>query len=265
MKTAGFRVFSIAAAMALVGCAGDVDKNIESARFLIDQGKFTEAIAAAEAALAEDPGNVEAAYLLGTAQLGKGVLGEGQTFLGLFADLQEDNETGESDFETFVRIAPDTTATLTDLEAATDTLAALAPNAGSEFRTAAYFKLYLARLFEIAGAITRIGANQLDGPDNECNADPNDPDSDGIPDAFKPDALGSGDRAARFQTNLDTVNDDAAAAGLTEEFALTGRLKDISDALAADITAEGGDVAAGVQKFFEDEFGYAPDAALCIL
>ncbi len=68
-------VLSLLAVLMLVfigSCGSAVDHNLEAARFALDKGNWDAAIQAGTAALADEPGNVEAALLISSAYAGKG-------------------------------------------------------------------------------------------------------------------------------------------------------------------------------------------------
>ena len=97
-----------------------------------------------------------------------------------------------------------------------------------------YLQLYVARLFEIAGAVTRIGAIT---DTSTCHAD----------------AL-TAPQAERFQDNLNNVNSDGENAGLPTDFALIDRIDTIGSALTTAVNAQGGDLLMGIEAFFKASF-----------
>ena len=104
------------------GCASNLDRNLEEIQFLLDQGKFSEALTKARDVVAANPDNVDAQFLLASALLGDSVISQRSKcpndtgYLGLIACLQDSQGEGESGFLTFTRIAPDTTDKLGELE-----------------------------------------------------------------------------------------------------------------------------------------------------
>ena len=261
MKWKRHLILSIVALMFASGCANDVDRLIEEAQFALDDGNFTEAEAKAREALTLDSTNNEAKFYLATSLASGAVLGNNSTFLSLLSNLQSEKTPGESNTETFVRIAPELTAAqLADLEEATDQLSGISladRTSNPDFS----LLLYMTRLFEIASAVSAIGATN---PDNECNANPANPNTDGIPDGYDPDAL-SGDRATRFDNNLENVDGDGERAGLGSGFEVSERVNEMNSALEDAISNQAGDIAAGLEEFFTDEFGDPSNEALCTL
>jgi len=235
----------------LLACASSFDSHIEEAQFHLDKGEYALAEASAQAALDSDPTSVDATFLLASALIGKSVLGENSTYLTLISKIQEDRQPGESNFATFVRIAPPTTAALSDLETARDKLIPLVSKAqGSQVQDVS-LQLYVARLFEISGAVTRIGANT---PDRLCNKDHTIPKRDGVPDGLRANALTTA-QSARFNDNVNKVNADGARAGLPTDFALNDRMIE----MAHDLNAK------GTEKFFNDAFGNTGTTAICTI
>ncbi len=245
-------------AFSFLSCVTGDQKTLEEIGFLLDDGEFTEAITKARGAVANDPTNPEARFLLASALLGDAALSGGNDcaaedtgWLGLIACLQDEQQTGESGFLTFNRIAPQVTDKLANLEEAANILAQLFSEgtAGSLGRDVC-LQLYVARLFEISGAITRIGATS----ENEiCNAIPGHANKDEIPDDFAPNALNE-TQSIRFDSNLNTVNANATCAGLPSDFALGARILSIASDLTAAIAAAAGDLPTGVEDFFTAEF-----------
>ncbi len=248
----------------LLRCSSGLERQIEEVQFLLDDGKYSEAVDKARLAVSNDPENVDARLLLASALLGDALLSGGKGcdetdtgFLGLVACLQDQQSEGETDFITFSRVAPDVNDQVAKLEEARDTLITLTGEAqGAELRDV-FLKLYFARLFEISGAVTRLGANS----DNEiCNSSPDSAFKDDVPDSFLANAL-SADQVSRFQDNLENVNDDGQSAGLPDDFSLNERITSILVDLTSSINAAG-DNATGAANFFDDQFNSA-DKALC--
>lgn len=254
----GFSIFLFV--FSLFSCAGDQDKLLEEIQFLLDDAKFEQAVEKARTAVANDSTDINAQFLLASALIGNSVLSGGggcpatdTGFLGLIACLQDEQSQGESGFLTFTRIAPSAGDKITQLEEARDILVSLTAQAtGSQLQNI-FLQLYFARLFEISGAITRIGANS---ENNGCNNFPTGPlDTtriDDIPDEFNPNALNDS-QSARFQNNLDNVNSDATNAGLPSDFTLNDRITNIVSDLTAAINAAA-NLAQGTADFFSNEF-----------
>lgn len=257
-------------------CVSGVDSSIEKAQFLLDDGNFAEAVAEARKAVAADPASVDAAFVLGSALLGGAIAADSSTcavdpnypdgndgYLGLVACLQEDPGSGESDAQTFLRIAPATTSSLSELEEATDLLESTGVGINAEHPRYKdiYLQLYVARLFEIASAMTRIGAKS---DDNACNATGDATQIDGVPDSFNANAL-AGTEAERYRENVETVGSDGQKAGLPADFALSDRIISMGDNLSGAIEAQAGDVDLGTQDHFNDQYSIPADlAAACV-
>lgn len=233
------RSIGLFVSLLLIGCASDIDKKIEEIRFLLDHGKFSEAVTEAQQVVDAAPDNQEGQFLLATALFGDAVLtartkcknSNDTGYLGLVACIM-DSKTSGTDLGTFTRIAPDDTTQLDKLEECTNTLVNLTATATGARLQDVYLQLWVSRLFEIAGVTTRL-----------C-----------VP-TFNPSALTS-DEITRFQTNLGQVNDDAAHANLPSSFDISTRIGTIlADFLAA--IAAAGDQATGAAQFFTDNFGAA--------
>jgi hypothetical protein len=235
-----------ASLLLMFGCAGGVDQQLEEVQFLLDHGQFSAAVAEARAAVAAEPANLEAQFLLASALLGDSVLvpsGKCHAangvhvgdigYLGLLACLQDEKQEGESAFATFIRIAPTVTEKIGELQEARDLLIGLTSGmAGNRLRDT-YLQLWIARQFEISSVTTRIAL---------CTPE------------FNASALSAND-LTRFQDNLATVNGDALNAGLPSDFALNERVTSIGSELATAISDAGGDTAAGSANFFNTQNG----------
>jgi hypothetical protein len=244
---------------ALTHCADPVAGHIENAQFLLDEGRYTEALVEAQKAVDADPDNVQANFLKASAMIGISILGEGETYLSFLANLMDEKEAGESDLQTFVRVAPSDTESLSVLEDARDLLIDLTSMAEGRQLQRVYLQLYMARLFEIAGATTRLGAVS---PNEECNADPNNAMKDTIPDDFDPDAL-TDEEGTRYQDNMDNLESDSVNAGLGADFGLNDRIAEMKADMDAAIDAAG-DAQEGLSDYFTDSFGDPTDVALCV-
>ncbi|MFH1017482.1 MAG: hypothetical protein V1798_04775 [Pseudomonadota bacterium] len=214
------------------GCVGSRDSAVEQAQFLLDHGNYTEAAALLQPVVAANPQDDQATFLLASALIGKSVLGTSRSYLGLFADLLNDPSTGETGFQTFARIAPASSSSISDLEAATDLLENLTTFASSVQLGDVYLQLYISRLFEISGVITQVGV---------CGAGYD-------PTAFVADTAAND----RFQQNLDQVNGDGVNAGIPSDFPLTSRITSIVE----DLNTPGGTLG-----FLDNQFAAAGIAA----
>ncbi|MFH1262518.1 MAG: hypothetical protein V1495_03605 [Pseudomonadota bacterium] len=202
----------------LAGCAGGTSADLEQIQFMLDHGQFAAAVTQAQAVVNASPTNLEAQFLLASAQIGDSMLGTHSRckatdtgYIGLLACLQDPKTaTDPGDFGTFLRIAPDTTAKLSILQDATNGLIALTGTQKDPGRLRdVYLQLWMARLFEIGSVTTQLGA---------CTA------------SFDPNAL-SADELQRFKDNLANVNSDGANAGLPSSLGLNDRITSISNDL----------------------------------
>ena len=89
--------------------------------------------------------------------------------LGLMACLADPELPGENEFNTFLRVAPDI-ANIVDLEEAVDILKQLEldPDLSVEEKDSLFLRLYAGRLFEIAGALSRVGLKTVNEACNAC-------------------------------------------------------------------------------------------------
>lgn len=219
----------LVAAFFFVQACGDANQSrLEEIRFLLDKGQVEEALTLATEAVAAQPENIQAKLLFAEANLTAGALSGGAGcqptdigFLGLVACLQDAKGDGESDFDTFRRIAPSTVAKLTQVETATNTLTEITTTTVATSDT--YLLQFFSKMFEISGAMTRLGSFNP----GECTEGPL-----------------SSDEEARFQNNLDTVNEDGINAGFPSDFELFTRI----DQIKADVAA-----AMSLSDFFNNE------------
>lgn len=201
-----------------LGCANDQDKRLEEIRFLLDKGKFSEALALAEESVTDQPGDLKAKALLAEASLASGALGgnpncqpEDLGLIGLLACLQDPVSATETDLEIFRRVAPSDETKIAQVETATDLLVELSTSDISDRNI--YLLLFLSRLFEISGATTKVGANcqfvvGFDASDQ-----------------------------ARFTANLEALPADGVNAGFPQDFGLFDTVEQIQTAL--EVTANG--------------------------
>lgn len=243
-----------------VACVESRNKTIEEIEFLLDSGKFDEAITKSRELLVTDANDLDAQKLLASSLLGKTALSGGSGcaetdtgILGLLACLLDAQGADETELETFGRIAP-ALSQLTDLEEATDIFKTLSQNetiqADEQGKKNVYLKLFLSRMFEIGGAISRIGGNSAN---TECNnAMPLCPGCiDQVPDDFNASAL-TPDQETRFREHLSEINSDGQNAGLDVDFSLFERINEISTILGS----------GALPAFFELSYN-TPDKQLC--
>ncbi|MEZ4704691.1 MAG: hypothetical protein R3A11_05830 [Bdellovibrionota bacterium] len=243
-----------------VSCATDADKAIEEAKFLLDQGKFSEALAVIKPVAQNNPNNDQAQFVYASALIGDAGLSARQGcpstdtgYLGLLACLQDNPSGGQSDMDTFVRIAPDSISKNNQLVQATNLLANL--NSGDISSQDIAFQRMISRLFEIAGVMTAIGANSAN---DVCNTTPANALKDSVPDDFDHTAPAlTTTESERFSENLQKISNDAEAAGLGSSFALASRAASILGDVQTNIASQGGDSRLGLHVFFVSIFASA--------
>lgn len=257
MKQTRFLCFSLL--LFLLNCASEKAELKEEVRFLLDARQYTQAIEKAREVVAKDSDDAEASFLLASALLGDAALSganncpEGdQGILGLLACLADPLEPDENDLSSFLRIAPDL-ARLANLEEATDIFKVLDANALSDAdRDNVFIRLYASRLFELGGALTRVG---LKTANDECNHCLNMTlgcvmsMKDEVPDGFDADAL-TPEQETRFRENLTEVNEVGGDLGLSQDFSLILR----ADQIAMDLGID------PIPTFFDTTFNSATQA-----
>jgi len=257
-RRAGRGLLFLAAALVVQACASQFDTSLEEALFLLDEARYSEAEAKARQAVTADPASMEARFVLASALLGGGVLGDGQTYLGKLAALVKANVTPGQEFQVFdvVSSGPADETRVAKLEEARDTLLSIPEADRTED---VYLQLYFARIFEIAGAFSRIGGAT---DDEVCNANPASAFKDGIPDGLAADTL-TDEQAQRFGDNLENVNGDAEKADLPEDFQINDTLLAIAESFDDAVAAAGNDFSAGATEFFNDQFGNTGNESIC--
>ncbi|MCB0307966.1 MAG: tetratricopeptide repeat protein [Bdellovibrionales bacterium] len=205
-------LFSVTACLALFfqSCVDSTESNLEQVRSLLDQARYEEAEALASTLYNEDPTNLEAKYFLAEASLANGALSGNPNcpagdvgLLGLLACIQDPAGAGETEFETFRKIAPSSEEKIAKVETATNLLAELAVSEISSQNI--YLLLFLSRLFEIAGSTTRVGS--------DCSVNL------------------TAEQEARFSENLDVLPSDGNGAGLPSDLGLYNKLDTVKTAL----------------------------------
>lgn len=231
--------------LVLAACVSSSNEKKEEIRFLLDARNYLPAIELARELTEANPRDIESQKLLASALLGQGGFSgtpncpQGDDgLLGLIACVSDEGAAGETDLEILSRISPSLEGILL-LEEASDILSELATRETdpSDLKDI-YLRLYISRLFEIAGTLTRIGVISENEVCNECENDfypfvacVNDK-KDRVPDAFDANALTPA-QETRFLANLENINDDGRNAGLSSDFDLSSRLNRIlNDALA---------------------------------
>lgn len=213
-------------ALVLMSCgASDSDKAIEEARFLLDRGEFTEAIAKLEPIVDDDPSNLEATFMLATAYIGQAsdeprprCTDEETGVLGILACyLRTKDDDDRLGVGTFARVAPAELNEVNNLDDGIALLQGLNLSRISRNNTFSaedvYAILAISRMFELSSVITIAQANT--GDESDCDADE-------INEA----------QAQDFRDNLEQIDDDLQNAGFPSDFRLFTRTQAIFDTLA---------------------------------
>ena len=170
MKKYGFFVILILS-LCLAQCASSVDKNVEDAKFALDNDDFSAAISAADAALNEDPANAKAARILAAAYMGRG----GFNMHDIAVKLLDLQDLTDSNYTVLAPVMPDD-GDLNDMRLAITTLQGLEglefaslPTGGDVLETddlkdAAYDLGLIQMTFHYAVAI--YNSNYKSDPDN---------------------------------------------------------------------------------------------------
>jgi hypothetical protein len=244
MRTVPTRVkaWIVFSALLAAGCATSRDAALEDAQFLLDRADYVGAAAKVQPLVTADPRDQEATFILASAFLGKAVLREGSSYLGLLSKVLEDGGN-LSPFQTLTKIAPASTEQLPTLGTARDLLVGLTGFVDDAKSKDAYLQLYMARLFEISGVTTRIGANTTT---LDC-ASPTT--------TYQPEALtGNSEAMARLKDDLANINSDGDKAGFQDDFPLKSRFDDMNASLKTATDAAPGDDAAAFTAFFNEQF-----------
>ena len=209
-------------------CSPGLNEQIEMADFLLDQGKFQDAVNFLEILDNRYPDNIEIKTRLASAHISNAVLTDDRSYLGLVADYFEDKEAGETDFGHFSRKSPQMTQeNMQEIGFAKTILKDEIPDGIKNPKE--WLQLGFARLLEI-NYIGVVLTGAL-GEDNYCNADPL-KGPDGIPDDYDSSAL-TGENEAMFDEDVSAADDDFVNAGLPEDKGIIPTIRRISDDLAA--------------------------------
>lgn len=218
-------------------CATDTQKDLEQARFYLDQGDYAKAKALVEPILASEPNNNEAKFILGSALVGNFALSKkagckatDTGYLGILACLLDDSESTDTNgLKTFGRIAPEDSANNDDIAQAVSLLSDITTYSSVLPEKDVALQRLVARSFAISSLFQKVGANS----DNlKCNSNLSDPNKDGIPDDYDTSNMTASD-ATLFIDNVGQLGVDAETVGFNKKFNLIKRSKAIQDDLNA--------------------------------
>ncbi len=119
MKKYGL-LFLLALSLSVVQCASDAAKNLEDAKFALDEEDFSAAISAADAVLNEEPNNVPAARILASAYMGRG----GFNMHDIAVKLLDLEDESDSNYTVLAPVLPED-GDLEDMQLAITTLSGL--------------------------------------------------------------------------------------------------------------------------------------------
>lgn len=236
----------------IFSCASETDKNIEKARFALDQGNYELAIELITPILEDDPNNNEAKFILGSAYIGTYALNpkpgcdeDDVGYLGLLACLvDEKSDDDDTGLQTFDRIAPEDNSLNDEINAAVEILTSIDTyDERTPLKDVALQRL-VARAFAISTIYQIIGANS---ENSECNA--GGAGVDEIPDEFDPTNL-TAEQSEQFVANLEGIIVDSEESGLDLDFRLLTRSLDI----LAEIDAQGMSTRDSVIAVFNDSY-----------
>lgn len=224
----------------ITNCSPSLNEELEIADFLLDQGKFTDAVAYLEILDARYPDNTQIKSKLASAHISNAVLTDERTYLGLVADYFEDKDSTETDFQHFSRKSPVMTQeNMDEIGLAKAILTGEIPD--GEKGPKEWLQLGFARLLEINYiGIVLTGAL---GEDLYCNADPT-KGPDGIPDDYDSSALTPANETL-FNEDVSQADSDFENAGLPTDEGIIPTIQRISD----DLTALG-----NLQNYMDDQF-----------
>jgi hypothetical protein len=232
MKSTG--LFVALFAWITVACSS-TNSSIESAQFHLDQAEYTEAITILTDIVEADSTNYKAAALLASAYFGRGFLGEDGSYLGVFSDFLEGQQSGKSEMQSVAAVTPSAAKEgKADIYAAIDLLEGIPTDSRTK-------ENYLQLAFSQLAVVAIVGAAQIGALDSE---DPCALDFSGT----------TNEDETRFNDSIDNVNANFENAGI-EDFSTTGLGEEL-----ADINTQL-DAAADLQAFLEDQFGV--DGAGC--
>jgi hypothetical protein len=224
-------------------CDSGLKGQLEYADFLLDEGRFSEAITLLTILDNKYPDNREVKSRLASSHLSHALLGDGSTYLTLVASYFEETTDG-NEFKDFSSRSPELTAEeISELGLARKIIDEQIPDA--EKRSGEWLQLGFARLMEInAIGVVKTGALS---EDNVCNADPDNPAfaADGIPDEYDADAL-TEEETDQFNENVSKAGSDFANAGLSSDNAIINTIERIADGLNSFST---------VQDYLDDQYG----------
>lgn len=242
--------------MLLIACVQNTEQNLEEARFLLDQGKFSQAVSLLEPILVDEPSNTEAKFLLASAYVGEAALSPNHNcqstdtgYLGTLACLLDDKSADDdSGLKTFNRISPDNNDLDDELQRAIDLLVSVKKfNDKTPEKDVALQRL-IARVFAVSAVFKTVEANS---PNTQCNG--GGPGVDDVPDDYDSSVLTSA-QASNFRKNLEGIKADATIVGFADDFNLVTRINDI----LASLDAIGGSTLNSVKTAFDNAYNSAP-------
>jgi len=247
-------------AVLLLSCVPSTQKNLEEARFHLDKGEFSEAIALVQPILDEDPDNNEAKFIYASALIGSYALepksgcDESDTgYLGLLACLLDDKEADDPNgLKTFARISPDDATQDDDILEAVDVLQSIDAFDSKTPEKDVALQRMVGRAFFLSTILREAGASS---PNEDCNA--GGAGVDNVPDDFDSTNINATEATA-FRENLEGIQSDANIVGFGDDFNLITRATDILN----DIEDQGGSTLFAVRAVFENTFN-SPDQQVC--
>ena len=215
----------------LIGCS-TLQNDIETARFHLDKGQYSDAITILEPLVEDDPTNFEVVSLAAEAYFGRGFLGESGSYLGVLSRYLAGQEAGNTNMQSIENATPAAAADgKTDIFLADDLLRTIpdASKTQENFLQAAFSDL---ALISVIGVAT-VGALDTEDP-CELNF-----------------AVITSDESSRFDRALDEVGTHFEGAGI--EFAGTELANQLTQ-MQTDL-----DGALDLATYLETEF----EATLC--
>ncbi len=226
-----------------LSCDSGLKGQLEYADFLLDEGKFSDAITLLTILDDKYPDNRDVKSKLGSAHLAHALLDEGATYLSLVADYFEETTEG-NEFKQFSDKSPNLTQVeIVELGLARKILSEQIPD--DQKREGEWLQLGFARLMEInAIGVVKTGALS---EDKVCNAAPDDPSfsADGIPDDYDSDAL-TQKESEQFNENAQRAGNDFENAGLSRDMGIIKTVERI---------AQGISNFGSVQAYLDDQYG----------
>lgn len=243
------------AAIFFASCASTEQKNLEEARFLLDQGKFDEAIALVQPIVEAEPNNNEAKFILASALVGNfalspkaGCQSTDTGYLGALACiLDEKDDSDENGLQTLGRIAPTSDEQNQEIDEAVELLESITTFSDQTPEVDVALQRMIARTFAISTIFNTIG---ITSENEDCNA--GGAGVDEVPDDFDPDNITLAE-AEQFVDNLEGIEEDSRIAGLDLDFNLFTTAQEVLD----DIEGTGFDARDAVIEIFNESYNTA--------